>query len=47
MLFHATPKPDAQDGLAFVLEPNYATLQLYGDGPRIYEPCNDWPIKPF
>lgn len=47
MLFSATPKPDAQDGLAFVLEPNYATLQLYGDGPRVYEPCNDWPIKPF
>lgn len=46
MLFNATPKPDAQDGLAFAIEPDYATLQLYGDGPRIYEPCNDWPIKP-
>jgi len=46
MLFNATPKPDAQDGLAFALEPDYATLHLYGDGPRTYEPCNDWPIKP-
>lgn len=32
---------------AFFLEPDYSTLQLYGDGPRVYEPCNPWPIKPY
>ena len=46
MLFQS-PNAKTQDGFGFVLEPDYSTLQLYGDGPRVYEPCNDWPIKPY
>lgn len=34
----------AQDALR--LEPDYETLTIYGDGPRTFEPCNAWPIKP-
>ena len=42
-----SPNAKTQDGFGFTLEPDYSTLQLYGDGPRVYEPCNDWPIKPY
>lgn len=31
----------------FTLEPDFSTLQLYGDGPRTVEPCGAWPVKPF
>lgn len=42
---HQQPKSAAQDALR--LEPDYATLQLYYDGPRVFEPCNPWPVKPY
>lgn len=44
-----SPIRAAQSGQqnAFTLEPDYSTLVIYGDGPRGYEPCNAWPIKPF
>lgn len=45
-----TPTTDqhaaAQPG-AFTLEPDYSTLWLDANGPRTFEPCNPWPIKPF
>lgn len=36
----------AQDG-AFRLEPDYSTLQIFYDGPRVFEPCNAWPVEPY
>lgn len=35
-----------QDVYVISLEPDYDTLQLYYDGPRTFEPCNPWPVKP-
>lgn len=42
---HQQLKSAAQEGLR--LEPDYTTLQLYYDGPRVFEPCNPWPVKPY
>jgi len=39
---HAAAQPGA-----FTLEPDYSTLWLDANGPRTFEPCNPWPIKPF
>jgi len=39
---HAVAQPGA-----FTLEPDYSTLWLDANGPRTFEPCNPWPIKPF
>lgn len=45
--FSVHTKPAAQDGLALTLEPDFSTLWLDANGPRIFEPCNPWPIQPF
>lgn len=47
MLLHATPKPDAQNDFALTLEPDFSTLWLDANGPRVFVPCNPWPIQPY
>lgn len=41
----ATNRAAVQSSLT--LEPDYSTLWLDANGPRTFEPCNLWPIKPF
>lgn len=41
------PRAVQQDALVLSLEPDYETLQLYYEGPRTFEPCNPWPVKPY
>jgi hypothetical protein len=47
MLFTPTAQHAAANQSAFTLEPDYSTLWLDANGPRTFEPCNPWPIKPF
>jgi len=44
---HAQRLHARQDTLILSLEPDYSTLQLFYDGPRTFEPCNPWPVKPY
>jgi len=43
----STPYHQQQDAAAYTLEPDLTTLQIFGDGPRVVEPCEAWPVKPF
>ncbi|MFN0108535.1 MAG: hypothetical protein ACKVZH_06740 [Blastocatellia bacterium] len=47
LLTALAPQLRAQDAFALTLEPDYETLWLDASGPRTFEPCNPWPIKPF
>lgn len=42
------PVPQAEPSAdAFALEPDYDTLQLFYEGPRVFQPCNPWPVEPY
>lgn len=45
---HRRPAPLAEPSAdAFALEPDYDTLQLFYEGPRVFQPCNPWPVEPY
>lgn len=44
MLLLPQPVKDAQQD-ALRLVPDYETLWLDANGPRVFQPCNPWPIK--